>query len=141
MILPAEFEQTKIRELLASMTSSVRLVFFYQSFLCETCPPARQILTELSGLSERLTFEEYNLQLDRDKVEEFGVDKVPAVVVAGTRGDGLCFYGIPSGYELSSMVDAILLESNGDSGLSTDSRTVLANVTVPTNIQVFVAPT
>lgn len=139
--MPTESEQAKVRELLVSMTSPVRLVFFYQSFLCETCPPTRQILTELSRLSEQLTFEEYNLQLDREKVEEFGVDKVPAVVVVGTRGDGLCFYGIPSGYEFSSIIDAILLESNGDSGLSTDSRTVVANVTVPTNIQVFVAPT
>ncbi len=141
MTLLPESDQAKVREALACLPNPVRLVFFTQTFECETCPETLGILRELAALSDQVTLEEYNFQIDREQVTEFGVDKVPAVAVVGEQDTGIRFYGIPSGYEFASLIDAILLASSGDSGLSAESLALIANVTEPTSIQVFVTPT
>ncbi len=72
---------------------------------------------------------------------QYGIERVPAVAVVGAKDTGIRFYGMPAGYEFLSLIDAILLASSGDSGLSEESRTLVADVSEPTNIQVFVTPT
>ena len=59
----------------------------------------------------------------------------------GTQDHGIRFFGIPSGYEFMSLLDAIVLVSGGDSGLAPASRTMLAELRSPLNLQVFVTPT
>ena len=66
-------DQHKLRDAFAEMTRSVRLLFFTQTFDCETCPTARQILDELPPLSEKISIEEVNLVLDTDKAKAYGV--------------------------------------------------------------------
>ena len=79
--------------------------------------------------------------LDKEKVAEYGIDKVPAIALAGEHDTGIRFFGAPSGYEFVSLVDAIGLASRGESGLSEESRALVAAVDRPMNIQVFVTPT
>jgi alkyl hydroperoxide reductase subunit AhpF len=74
-------------------------------------------------------------------VEAFGVDKIPATVVMGERDYGIRFYGIPSGYEFASLVEAIVAVSQRDSGLSPETREKLRRVNAPVHIQVLVTPT
>jgi alkyl hydroperoxide reductase subunit AhpF len=66
---------------------------------------------------------------------------VPAIVVEGTQDYGIRFIGIPSGYEFMSLLDAVKAVSSGDSGLSEESRQLLAEVKEPLTLQVFVTPT
>jgi alkyl hydroperoxide reductase subunit AhpF len=135
-------EQLKVRQTLAGMSSPVRLVFFGQSLNCDTCTPTRRILQQLVAQSEKVSVEERNLVLDKDAASVFGVDRVPAVViVADERDTGIRFYGAPDGYEFSALMDAVLLASKGESGLSEASRNALQSVTDPVRIQVFVTPT
>jgi thiol-disulfide isomerase/thioredoxin len=145
MALLSGTDRETVKELLAGMTDPVRLVFFTQSFGCETCLPTRQILDELVELAGgSLSVEEYNLVLDKEKAAEYGVDRVPAIAVVGGRGagdPGVRFYGIPAGYEFMSLIDAVILVSTGESGLSDESRTLAAAVDRPVTIQVFVTPT
>ena len=129
---------------LATLTSDVRLVFFTQTFGCDACLPARQVVDEVARLSERVTVEEYNLVLDKDKVSEYGVDRAPAIVVAGTQDMGLRYYGVPSGYELMTLVDAVVLVGGGgadDDGLAPASLAAVAALDRPVDIKVFVTPT
>jgi alkyl hydroperoxide reductase subunit AhpF len=124
----------------------VRLVLFTQSLGCESCTLARQILDELVSLSDKLTLEEVNLVLDKDKAAPYGVDRVPAIAVMGAGDPGIRFYGAPSGYEFTSLLDAILLVSGaehglGADGLSEDTLARVAAIDEPVDIQVFVTPT
>ena len=141
MQLIRDEDATVIKERLKDMVSPVRLVHFTQELNLEYGREARQLLEELAALSENLSVEVLNFLLDKEKVAEYGVDKVPATVVRNGKEFGIRFYGLPAGYEFASLLDAIILVSKGDSGLSAVSRERLAQITEPVHLQVFVTPT
>jgi alkyl hydroperoxide reductase subunit AhpF len=126
---------------LANIAAPVKLVFFTQTFGCETCLPARQVVDRVAALSDQISVEEFNLVLDTDQVEAYGVQRAPAVAVVGDADTGIRFYGAPDGHELVSLVESIQLVASGDSGLSDESQTLIAAVDQPIDIQVFVTPT
>jgi alkyl hydroperoxide reductase subunit AhpF len=130
-----------VLERLQSMVDPVRLVHFTQEMSLEYGREARQLLEELVAVSDKLSLEVYNIVLDKDRVSEYSVDKVPATVVRNTRDYGIRFYGLPAGYEFSALLDAILFVSRNDSGLSEDTRKRLAKVSQPLHLEVFVTPT
>ena len=133
---PADLEAA-----LAGLAAPVKLLFFTQTFGCDTCVPARRIVDRIASLSERITVDEFNLVLDKDAVQAYGIRRAPAIAVVGEADTGIRFYGVPEGHELISLVDAILLVASRDSGLSDESRARLAEVDEPVDIQVFVTPT
>ena len=126
---------------LANIATSVKLVFFTQTFGCETCLPARQVVDRVAALSDQISVEEFNLVLDTDQVEAYGIRRAPAVAVVGEVDAGIRFYGVPDGHELVSLVESIVLVASGDSGLSDESQALIAAVDQPIDIQVFVTPT
>ena len=126
---------------LANLSEPVTLVFFTQTFGCETCLPARQVVARVASLSDYISVEEVNLVLDTDQVERYGIKRAPAIAIVGKADSGIRFYGIPEGPELVSLVDSILLVASGDSALSDESRAAIAAVEEPVDIQVFVTPT
>lgn len=136
-----ERTRMELQRRLADMANPVRLVFFTQELECATCRETGQLLRELAEVSDKIRLEVYNFQLDREQVEAFGVDKIPATVVMGERDYGIRFYGIPSGYEFAALVDTILAVSRADSGLSPETREKLRQVKAPLHLQVLVTPT
>lgn len=134
-------DAVEIRERLKEMVNPVRLIHFTQELNLEYGREARMLLEEVTALADKLSLEVYNFVIDREKVAEYGVDKVPATVVRNDKDYGMRFYGLPAGYEFSVLLDAILNVSKGDSGLKPESREKLAKVTQPLHLQVFVTPT
>ena len=135
-------DASRVREMLAELSNPVRLVFFTQTLNCDTCEPTKQILDELAALSDKLTVEEHNFLLERETAAALGVDRVPAIVpMAGDQDYGIRFFGIPSGYEFMSLIDAVQAVSQGDSGLSAESLAVIAELQDSLRVQVFVTPT
>lgn len=141
MSLLREEDAIEVRERLKGMPSPVRLVHFTQELNLEYGRETTQLLEELSGLSDQLSLEIHNFLLEKDKAAEYGVGRVPATVVANGKTSGIRFYGLPAGYEFASLLDAILMVSQADSGLSAESREKLAAITQPLHLQVFVTPT
>jgi alkyl hydroperoxide reductase subunit AhpF len=134
-------DAAKVRAMLKGAPNPVRLVFFTQTLNCETCEPTGQILNEVAALSDRLAVEEHNFLLEGDEAAKYGIDRVPAIAVIGARDYGIRFFGIPSGYEFMSLLDAILTVSRGESGLSDAGRAMLAGLESAVTLQVFVTPT
>jgi len=132
---------TDLEASLAALEAPVKLVFFTQTFGCETCLAARQIIDRVAALSDQISVEEFNLVLDTNQVEAYGIKRAPAIAVVGEADTGIRFYGVPEGHELVSLVESILLVASGDAGLSADSRSLIAAVERPIDIQVFVTPT
>ena len=126
---------------LASLETPVRLVFFTQTFGCDTCLAARHVVDQIASLSEQITVEEVNLVLDKDKVAEYGVDRAPAIAVVGEQDLGIRYYGVPEGYEVASIVEAVLLVATGELGLSADSLAAVESLDRQVDIKVFVTPT
>jgi len=69
------------------------------------------------------------------------VDKIPAIVVKGERDYGVRFYGVPAGYEFSSLLEAIKAVSPGESGLAPETKEALRGLEAPLHLQVFVTLT
>lgn len=143
MALLSDEDRQVIRTHLADLKHDVKLVLFNQTIGGpETGAIAKQILDELAGLSERLTIEECNFVLDKERAAGFGVDKIPAIVVLRDGEDTrIRFYGAPAGYEFMSLVEAIILAGDDDSGLSDESKALLAALEQPLALDVFVTPT
>ncbi len=132
---------TDLQRRLATLSSPVRLVFFTQTFGCDTCLPARQAADRIAALSERVTVEEHNLVLDREQVAEYGVEWAPALAVVGTQDVGMRYYGIPDGYEIESLVDAIEIAAGGGPALSDETLDALDALDRDVHLRVFVTPT
>jgi glutaredoxin-like protein len=130
-----------IRDVLAAVSSAVRLVFFEQSIGCDACTPTRQLLEQICDMSPYITIEGFNLVIDTERAAQHGIDRVPAVVVCSPDRDRIRFYGAPLGYEVMSLLEAIRLTSSGDSGLTEASRARLRALERPVSLQVFFTPT
>lgn len=132
---------TDLQRRLATLSSPVRLVFFTQTFGCDTCLPARQAADRIAALSERITVEEHNLVLDREQVAEYGVEWAPALAVVGAQDAGMRYYGVPDGYEIESLVDAIEIAAGSGPGLSDETLAALDALDRDVHLRVFVTPT
>ena len=144
MALLSSADQQVLRDTLANMAGPVKVLFFTQAIGCETCLEARQILDELASATDRLTIEELNPVLDRDRAAEFEIDRAPGLVLLTGEGEDsrVRFLGAPSGYDFSAFVDAVLLVSGAATQeLSAATRERLAGLTAPLEIRVFVTPT
>jgi glutaredoxin-like protein len=131
----------EIRDRLAEMAHPVRLIHFTQELNLEYGREVQQLLKEVAEVSDKLSLEVYNFLLDKEKVAEYGVDKVPATVIRDGKDYGLRFFGLPAGYEFSALLDAVLSVSKGSSGLKEETRQKLRELTQPLHLQVFVTPT
>ena len=134
-------QKKQIQEIMGRMEAPVKLVHFTQEINVEFAREARGLLEELSELSDKLSIESYNLQLDREQAAQWKIDRVPATAVVGEKDYGIRFYGVPMGYEFSSLLDAIVSVSKADSGLGSETRETLQKLTQPLHLMVFVTPT
>lgn len=125
---------------LSALQSPVRLLFFEQSIGCDSCRPTRQLLQQLADLSPHISLETMNLVLEKGRAEEYGIDRVPAIVISAPRRERIRFYGAPLGYELASLVEAISMTASGDSGLGQNTREWLETLVGPVRLQVFFTP-
>jgi glutaredoxin-like protein len=122
-------------------SSRVRLIFFEQSIGCETCAPTRRALAQLAESNDQVTLETLNLVLDKDRAAEYGVDRVPAIVVSTAECDRIRYYGAPLGHEWPTLIEAITMISSGSVALSDQNRARLGMLSKPVRLQVFFTPT
>jgi glutaredoxin-like protein len=143
MALLSEQDRQTVRSHLAAITEPVTLLLFTQTIGGpETGLMAKQILDEIADLNERITVQEVNFVLDKDRTAQYAIDRIPAVVVLrGGEDTRIRFFGAPAGYEFMSLVEAVIGAGSGDSGLTASSRELIAeHVTAPIDIKVFVTP-
>ncbi len=135
--------QQQVRELLAAVTAPVTLAMFTQEFECGYCKETRQIIEEVAGLSDRVAVEIHDFVDNADAAEKLAIDKIPAIAVLGENGKdyGIRFFGIPSGYEFTSLLEAIILVGTGGLDLHESTQAFLDSLEAPLHLQVFVTPT
>jgi alkyl hydroperoxide reductase subunit AhpF len=132
----------ELREIFKRLVSPVRLVVFSQALADPASEEVRRIVEELAALDPKLSAESRNFVLDKERVDELGIERIPAVAVLGEEEDyGIRLYGLPTGYEFSSLVEAVLDVSAGASGLLPETREALAGLERDVRIRVFSTPT
>lgn len=131
----------EVREMLGGLSSEVSLLLFTSEEDCMYCGETRQLLEEVTALSDKLHLELRDIEADREVAEHYQVDKTPALVVQGATDHGIRFYGIPSGYEFGTLLETIRLVSQDDPELTPELTEKIGRITRPVHLQVFVTPT
>ena len=142
MVILNTRDQEAVRKEFERIQGPVKLVVFSQELVAgDLCRQNEQLVREVAELDDRISVEVLNPAIDRERAEAYGVDQVPATVVEGARDYGLRFLGIPSGYEFSNLVDAIIVASSGEPALSEATKASLAELAGDVHIKVFSTPT
>jgi alkyl hydroperoxide reductase subunit AhpF len=138
--------EMQVREVFKQLVNPVVIILFGKEKGCTHCSAARQLLQEVSELSDHLEFVEYDLSKDDDIAQSYNVDRVPCIVLTTRDGDelmdyGLRFLGVPAGHEFTGLIHGIINVSRKDSELSPQTRKFLQELKTPLFLQVFVTPT
>lgn len=147
MAILSDKDKQEISKRLSQMIKPVRLFLFTQKLGdCQYCVPTEELLDDVCPLSDKINLEKFNFITDNSAVDEYKIDKIPAIVVAGENEKneiidyGIRFFGIPAGYEFASFLETILMVSRDDSGLLEKSRKDLEKLSEPVHIRVFITP-
>jgi len=108
---------------------------------CDYCKETRELLEEVTALSEKLHLEMRDFVRDKQEADSLGVTRIPAFVLQGRAKGKVRYFGIPAGYEFSTLIEDIIDVSKGTTNLSDTTREALATVDQDLHIQVFVTPT
>ncbi len=131
------------------LVDPVKLVYFTQhqsplvvpGNVCMYCKETGELLEEVASLSDKIEVEVHDLLKDEAVAKQYGIEKIPAVIITGRNKGKIRFFGIPSGYEFASLVEVIKDVSKGSSDLTEATKKEIGKVANPLHIQVFVTPT
>jgi len=141
MAMIQEKDLSQITTFFSVLQREVTILTFTQEFECEFCRMTRELLQELKQLSVRITLEVYDFVKDANTVKKYAIDKIPATVILGDRDYGIRFYGIPAGYEFTSLIEAIMDVGRRTPNLPEDILAELSKVDQKVHIQVLISPT
>jgi len=136
-----ENTRVQLRKILEKLESPVNLIFFTQQNACPSCAQQRELLEELASLSGKLELKVYDFVLHGDEAMSYKIDKIPATVLSGKKDYGIRFYGVTTGYEFSSLLEAIVMVSTGRSGLDPQLEELVRDIKDPVHLQVLVTLT
>lgn len=140
-LLDAEV-QKQVKPLLEALPQPVTLHVFTQELECQFCRENHQLAEELAQLApQKIKAEIHDFLLDKEAVQKFKIDKIPALAVVGSQDFGVRFFGVPAGYEFTSLLSAIQLAAKGKADLSPASLQKLGAITKPIHLKVFVTLT
>ena len=108
---------------------------------CAYCKPTREMLQEISALSDLISLRVHNLEDEREEAAKFGVERIPGIVLRGRNGAAFKFYGLPGGSEFASFLDMIVDISRSEVLFSEESVKSLRKLKEDVRVKVFVTPT
>ncbi len=132
----------EVKKHMENLNKTVNISYFKEESNCQYCKETGDLLTELSELSEKINLNIMDYDKDKDKAETYGVNKTPATVIFTEDKDyGIKMYGIPTGYEFSTLLQAIKMVSNEEVDVPDEMVTQIKNIDKPVHLQVYVTPT
>jgi len=108
---------------------------------CAYCRDTQELLEEVTALSDQLTLVTHDFVAESALAGQYGVDKIPAFILTGAAKGRVRYFGIPAGYEFSTLMEDLVDVARGTTSLSDQTRQRLQGITDPLHLQVFVTPT
>ena len=136
-------EEQAVRELFARLDRDVELVLVHgpeQTPLAgagdiDFGAEAEKVLEALAGLGDRVS-------LRVTDEPELGVERFPAIcVLADGEDTRIRYYGLPWGYEVASIVGAVIEAGRVESSLAPETLALLGTLEQDVELEVFVTPT
>jgi alkyl hydroperoxide reductase subunit AhpF len=144
----------QISEVFADLDEQIRLILFTRRKSplvlpgrsaeedCPSCEDAEALFGEVAELSDKIELEIHDVREEPEVASQYGIDRVPALVLRGPHDAGLVrFFGLPAGYEFSTLIADVVDVSKSTIQLSQRTRDELENLEEDVHIQVFVTPT
>ena len=141
------FFNENIREelsaLIGELKDHVNIYAFKSDSACITCKDTMQYLSEIAELNTKINLKVFDKDNDADIFKKFNILRVPAIIIIqnDTGNTGVRFYGIPSGYEVHSLISSIKEASGIKSHINESFLLRIKKIDYPVHIQVFVTPT
>jgi hypothetical protein len=124
---------------LTGLKRPVTLAVFSQEQEDAACYTNRELAETLAELSPKIMVEVSQFMIDKSARRKYGVDYVPALVVASKDGTLARFYGGVAGYGLAALVEAIKAASLGPE-LSEPTRQWLSGLGSDLRLDLFTTP-
>jgi glutaredoxin-like protein len=140
-LLPDDKKEQLKAEFKEKLVDPVKIIMFTQETECRFCSDTRTLAQEIANLSDKITVDIYDFVADAQKAKEYGIDKIPALAIIGKIDHGVRIYGIPYGYELNTLIEAIINVSRGTTDLTEKTKEIIKDIKAPVHIQVFVTLT
>lgn len=151
-ILNKEVREATERRFSDGLVNEVSLVHFTQESSrlvlpdslkgqeCMFCKETKALLGDVCALSDKIQLILFDFVADEEKARQFGIYKIPATIITGNTENNVRFFGIPSGYEYTSLIEAIIDISKGSTGLGPETKGALKTIDTRIHIQTFVTP-
>ncbi len=148
-LISPEDRQTLVTLLAQELQDDVTIIYFTQhesdlsvpSQECATCKDTRELLEEVTALSEKIHLNVKDFVRDEQEAQRLGITRIPAFILQGHARGTIRFFGIPAGYEFSTLIEDLIDVSKGTTTLNEKTREALSKVDQDLHIQVFVTPT
>lgn len=143
MELINEEDKKYIKEKFANeMEKDVRILYFTEHYKCRYCAETKEILETLTELADgKIKLEIYEFEKEKELVEKYRINKIPATLIFGENEYKIRFFGIPSGYEFSTLLEDVIDASRGRTNLKENIKEEIRKIDSDVHIQVFVTPT
>lgn len=140
-LLKDEDKKYLIEEFEKNVKNPVKLIHFTsEDKNCMYCKESIEILKEVEELNDNISLYLYDFDKDKDVVEKYGIERYPATVIEGERDYGIKFYGIPAGYEFSSLIEDIADVGRKSTDLKEETRQKLKEIKTDVHLKIFVTP-
>ena len=139
--LKTMFDQELDKDVTITYFTQRESVLIVPSQECAYCKETRELLEEVTDLSDKLHLTVKDFVRDEQEAQELGITRIPAFVIEGQSKGRVRYFGIPAGYEFSTLIEDLIDVSKGQTNLNEKTREVLSQVDQDVHIQVFVTPT
>jgi glutaredoxin-like protein len=101
----------------------------------------KQIVDEVAATARRVKVEHVDVVADSERADALAGGRVPAIVFSSPTSKGrLRYYGLPAGYEMSTLIAALTDLGSGESMVPAEIAAELGKLERDVHIQVFVTP-
>ncbi|ASJ15853.1 glutaredoxin [Thermococcus chitonophagus] len=131
-------------EFFSKMTNPVKLIVFIGKEHCQYCDQLKQLVQELSELTDKLSYEivDFDTPEGQELAKKYRIDRAPATTITQDGKDfGVRYFGLPAGHEFAAFLEDIVDVSNAQTDLMPESKEELAKIDKDVRILVFVTPT
>jgi len=130
-----------VKDALKGMKNQVNMILFTAEKDCEYCKDAKEIAELVAQSNDLVKLESFDLEKDKEKADEYNVDKAPALIIHGEEKRMVRFFGMAAGYEFSILISDIKDASAGKPDISDDLIKKIKAIDTKLHIQVFITPT
>jgi glutaredoxin-like protein len=129
------------RKFATGMKDDITLLLFIDDSIASS-KGLVDVANSLASFSPKIKVQVEKVENDKNqRMSDLRIQNYPALVI--TKGDfsRIRYYGIPAGYEIPPITDAIVELSNSHANLSPKAKSIMATVRRKANIKIFVLTT